>query len=94
MTMLAITVNPFAMPQSRTKLRAALAAILVAAALLAAPSGTQSGSAVVHAEDDVPNPLSVRITSPLGRLGLPGTIRIVAQVRIRRRSLSTRSGST
>ena len=38
------------------------------------------GSAVVHAAGDVPTPLSVRITSPLGRLGLPGTIRIVAQV--------------
>jgi Ca-activated chloride channel family protein len=80
MTMHAITVNPFAMPQSRSKLRAALAGILAAAAMLAAPSGTQSGSAVIHADDEVQNPLSVRITSPLGRLGRPGTIRIVAQV--------------
>jgi VWFA-related protein len=43
-------------------------------------SGLRPGSAIVSAEDDVPTLLSVRITSPLGRLGLPGTIRIVAQV--------------
>jgi Ca-activated chloride channel homolog len=30
---------------------------------------------------DTPTPLSVRITSPMGRTGEPGTVRIVAQVR-------------
>jgi VWFA-related protein len=36
-------------------------------------------AATVHAADPTPT-LSVRITSPLGRTGLPGVIRIVAQV--------------
>ncbi len=36
-------------------------------------------AATVHAADSTPA-LSVRITSPLGRTGLPGAIRIVAQV--------------
>src|SRR4249920_1880458 len=31
--------------------------------------------------DDAPAALSVRITSPLGRTGEPGTVRIVAQIR-------------
>jgi VWFA-related protein len=61
------------------KLRTALAAGLVAA-LLTPDAGLRPDPAIVHAADDVANPLSVRITSPLGRLGMPGTIRIVAQV--------------
>jgi VWFA-related protein len=53
-------------PQPRTAPTAALAALaLLAAGLLASAE---------HA------PLSVRITSPLGRLGIPGTVRIVAQI--------------
>ena len=64
----------------RTRLRTALVAGLVAAALLSPGPGLRPGSVVVHADDDTAVPLSVRITSPLGRLGLPGTIRIVAQV--------------
>ena len=50
--------------------RAVLMAVLAAGALLPArlPAAAEAG------------PLSVRITSPLGRLGIPGTVRIVAQV--------------
>ncbi len=54
-------------PQARLFLLAAL----VAVAML--PDGV--------AANDEPVPLSVRITSPLGRTGAPGTVRIVAQVR-------------
>ena len=62
-------------------MRAALAAGLVAAAaLLTAGSHPRLGSAIVYAAGDPASPMSVRITSPLGRLGLPGAIRIVAQV--------------
>ena len=44
-------------------------------------SRTLAGPATLHAAGEPQNPLlSVRITSPLGRLGLPGAIRIVAQV--------------
>ena len=68
------------MRQRSANLRTALVAGLVAATLLMPSSSSRPGSAVVFAKDDVPTPLSVRITSPLGRLGLPGTIRIVAQV--------------
>lgn len=48
----------------------ALAALLAAVCLLAADAPAARG----------PAPLSVRITSPLGRLGVPGTVRIVAQI--------------
>jgi VWFA-related protein len=65
------------MPRCFARLRTALVASFVAATLLLPGSGP---SAIVHADDDVASPLSVRITSPLGRLGLAGTIRIVAQV--------------
>lgn len=53
----------------RTVVSCALAAGLVAAAV------------GVHAapEQDV-SPLSVRLTSPLGRIGTPGTVRVVAQI--------------
>jgi VWFA-related protein len=68
------------MPQRCANLRTALTVALVAAALLTPGSGARPGSAIAFAEDNPANPLSVRITSPLGRLGLPGTIRIVAQV--------------
>jgi VWFA-related protein len=58
------------------------AASVVSAALVAAGSWTLTGRATVHAAGDPQNALlSVRITSPLGRLGLPGAIRIVAQVK-------------
>jgi len=50
---------------------ALLACIVAAAQGLASAAGSQSGTSI---------PLSVRITSPLGRTGIPGTIRIVAQV--------------
>ena len=46
----------------------------VAFALLAALAST-----AVNADE--PDSLSVQITSPLGRTGIPGTIRIVARVR-------------
>ena len=61
--------------------RALFAAGLVAAALVTTGSRTLAGPATLHAAGEPQNPLlSVRITSPLGRLGLPGAIRIVAQV--------------
>ena len=56
------------------------AAGLVAAALLTLGSRTLTGPAALHAAGGPETPLSVRITSPLGRLGLPGTIRIVAHI--------------
>ena len=60
---------------------ALFAAGLVAAALVTTGSRTLAGPATLHAAGEPQNPLlSVRITSPLGRLGLPGAIRIVAQV--------------
>jgi Ca-activated chloride channel family protein len=68
------------MPRRCARLRTSLFVGLVAAALLMSGSGRRPASAVVYAADDATTPLSVRITSPLGRLGLPGTIRIVAQV--------------
>lgn len=51
-------------------MRVLLAAALVASAL--APARLPAAGR--------PEPLSVRITSPLGRLGIPGTVRIVAQI--------------
>lgn len=54
-------------------IRAAL--FLAVFALLAAHAVAQESGTT-----DTPLPLSVRITSPLGRTGVPGTIRIVAQV--------------
>ena len=49
---------------------------------MTAGSRTLAGPATLHAAGEPQNPLlSVRITSPLGRLGLPGAIRIVAQVK-------------
>ena len=50
--------------------RAVLMAVLAAGALLPARLPAAAEAA----------PLSVRITSPLGRLGIPGTVRIVAQM--------------
>jgi Ca-activated chloride channel homolog len=62
--------------------RALFAAALVAAVLVTTGSRTVPGPATLHAAAEPQNPLlSVRITSPLGRLGLPGAIRIVAQVK-------------
>ena len=59
---------------------ALFAAGLVAAALVTTGS-RMAGVATLHATEKPEKPLlSVRITSPLGRLGLPGAIRIVAQV--------------
>lgn len=54
---------------------ASLIARTMIAALLAAFNSTFVAAA------DSPPPLSVRITSPMGRTGEPGTVRIVAQVR-------------
>ena len=53
---------------------------LLAAAMLAAPAGNEARVSAATGAAPGPIPVSVRITSPLGRLGLPGTIRIVAQV--------------
>ena len=50
--------------------------LLLAALLLQSPAVVDRPPATVTAEG-----ISVRITSPRGRMGLPGTIRIVAQVR-------------
>jgi Ca-activated chloride channel homolog len=61
--------------------RTARAAWLVAVvALVTMGSGAASGSTDIDRGADPNAPLSVRITSPLGRLGQPGTIRIVARV--------------
>ena len=61
--------------------RALFVAGLVAAVLLTPGARTFPGPATLHAAGKPEKPLlSVRITSPLGRLGLPGAIRIVAQV--------------
>jgi hypothetical protein len=49
---------------------ALLAAVVCGLALL--PQRTPASGSV---------PLSVRITSPMGRLGVPGTVRIVAQIK-------------
>ncbi|MBA3884534.1 MAG: VWA domain-containing protein [Acidobacteria bacterium] len=51
---------------------------LLAAFALAWLMGASAGQAAACSGDD---PLGVRITSPLGRTGLPGAVRIVAQVR-------------
>ena len=51
--------------------------LLAACAIVAAIVSSGGGQPQVLAEDEQ---FSVRITSPLGRTGLPGTIRIVAQV--------------
>jgi Ca-activated chloride channel family protein len=56
------------------------AAGLVAAALLTPCARSLTAPAALHAANGPENALSVHITSPLGRLGLPGAIRIVAQV--------------
>jgi Ca-activated chloride channel homolog len=57
--------------------RTALVAGLVAIAMLVTTGASVASGSTTAA----PNaPLSVRITSPLGRLGQPGTIRIVAKV--------------
>ena len=50
--------------------RALFAAVLCALALVSA-----------RVPASAPQPLSVRITSPLGRLGVPGAVRIVAQIK-------------
>ena len=61
--------------------RMLVAAGVVAAALAIASPRTLAGSTAFPIEGEPESPLlSVRITSPLGRLGLPGAIRIVAQV--------------
>ena len=49
---------------------------LVAAALIVSAIGLHSGAARGAAD----HPLTVAITSPLGRSGLPGKLRIVARV--------------
>src|SRR4249919_1820097 len=69
-------------PRSRRPaLRALFAASLVVATLLTTDSRTSTGPATLRAAGGPQNrPLSVHITSPLGRLGLRGAIRIVAQV--------------
>jgi VWFA-related protein len=53
---------------------------LLVSAMLAVPARNEARA--WRAPDAAPgrSPVAVRITSPLGRLGLPGTIRIVAQV--------------
>lgn len=62
-------------------MRALFAACLAAAVLIANGSRTLAGPARLDAAGEPEKPLlSVRITSPLGRLGLPGAIRIVAHV--------------
>jgi Ca-activated chloride channel family protein len=48
--------------------------IILFAVVLQAPSGPNAGGTP-------PSGMSLRITSPLGRSGVPGTIRIVAQIR-------------
>jgi Ca-activated chloride channel homolog len=53
---------------------------LAAATLLSGGVCPGTGSATVSAADEAKLPFSVRITSPLGRTGLPGAIRIVAQL--------------
>jgi VWFA-related protein len=62
-------------PSPRALLAAGVTAVLVATA-----SWTSPVPATLHAAGEPDHRLSVRITSPLGRLGLPGAIRIVAQV--------------
>jgi Ca-activated chloride channel homolog len=52
--------------------------VVLVTVLTAGASAAASPGAIAAINPNVP--LSVRITSPLGRLGLPGTIRIVAQV--------------
>ena len=65
----------------RSAPRALVAAGLVLAALVIEGSRTATGPATLHAAGEPDKPLlSVRITAPLGRLGLPGAVRIVAQV--------------
>jgi len=68
-------------PGSVQKVVRFFAAGVVAAALMTTGSRTFTGPALLHAAGEPQNPLSVRITSPLGRLGLPGAIRIVAQIK-------------
>ena len=69
-----------ALRSRRPASRGLVAAGLVAAALVYPGSPTLTGGAALHAAGEPQNRLSVHITSPLGRLGLPGAIRIVAQV--------------
>lgn len=64
-------------PVARRRVVEAGLAVCVATVMAAPPAGAQNGSPDPAASTI---PLSVRITSPLGRTGLPGTIRIVAQV--------------
>ena len=54
--------------------RRRLAALIAAIACVFALLGTRTPA-------KGPQPLSVRITSPMGRLGVPGTVRIVAQIK-------------
>jgi Ca-activated chloride channel homolog len=56
-----------------TSTRLLLLAVLLGGAIL-------SGDARVLAQEDAVQPLAVRITSPLGRTGIHGPIRIVAQI--------------
>jgi VWFA-related protein len=49
--------------------------------LLACLLAILTTASVRGASPQAPTPLGVRITSPLGRTGLPGTVRIVAQIR-------------
>jgi len=56
----------------RAERRGFLRAILAAALILAAAAGVR-----LRADDP---PLAIRITSPLGRTGTPGAVRIVARV--------------
>src|SRR4051812_33500308 len=61
--------------------RALVAAAFVLATLAIMGSRTNADQADLHATRESEKALlSVHITSPLGRLGLPGAIRIVAQL--------------
>jgi VWFA-related protein len=55
-------------------------ALVAAAVPLTADARQGHDSGAVYSNAQAGTELSVRITSPLGRVGLPGTIRIVAQV--------------
>ena len=63
-------------------MRAFVAVPAVAVSLLILASYPAGRWTTLHAAGDPDSPqLSVRITSPLGRTGVAGTVRIVAQVR-------------
>src|SRR5512140_251627 len=60
------------MSKVRALRQAAVAAVIVAVALVAGAGRLAAGGQ--------PPPLSVKITSPLGRTGVAGRVRIVAQI--------------